>query len=227
MTEIHITADRDVWTGACTTALLCAQQAADGIVISAGDDGILQRLRNGHVPVYKCSMGGFLAALNLSRVLRHIPGTEFDVYVHSLDKLHVVKSALELIGRDEPIHLRGRKLPSFPKIEVAKGDTIVWLGNITKNCGLKELVEDLGQNADKPWQLRVIGQGKAQIVSPILKRTKALGIANRIEWVGYSEHPYKHMNGAKAAIVTSANSIVAHEFAAASIPVYTKLSDLL
>lgn len=227
MTEIHISADKDIWTGACTTALLGAQQAVDGIVISSGNEDIVQRFRNGHVKVCNCSMGGWFAALNLSRVLRHIPGSEFDVYVHSLDKFNVVEAALKLVGRDEPFHLHRRKIPSFPAVEINKGDTIIWLGNITKNCGLRELVEELGQNADKPWQLRVIGQGKAQIVSPILKRTKALGLANRIEWVGYSDDPYKHMNGAKAAIVTSADSIVAQEFAAASIPVYTKLSELL
>lgn len=229
MTEIHISADKHTWTGASTTAMLCALQAEHGVVISAGDDDITRRMTKSGAEVACCPMGGFLASVNLSRALRHIPGKEFEVYLHSPEKQHVVDSAMKLVGRTEPMKMQERKLPYFPPIKVAPPTdcTIMWLGNITDNCGLREIIEELGTKADKQWRLRVVGQGQAKIVSPILKRTKALGIADRIEWIGYSENPYEHMNGVKAAIVKSTESVAAHEFAAASIPVYTQLSDIL
>lgn len=231
-TQVHITADKDVWTGASTTALLCARQApAEGIVISAGNDEILQRLRKGGIRVISCPMGGPFASLNLSRALRHIEGTEFTVYVHSPEKVKAVESAIKLTGRSEPMTLQPRVMPQFPAVEVAPpaadGCLIMWLGNITESCGLRELIDDLGRNADKQWRLRVVGQGKASVVTPILKRTKALEIADRIEWVGYSDNPYRHMAGVSAAIVKDRDSVVAREFAAAAIPVFTKLSDIL
>lgn len=229
MTQIHITADKDVWTGASTTALLCARQAPEAVVVSAGNDEVLQRLRNGGVTVIPCPMSGPFASLNLSRALRHIEGTEFTVYVHSPEKIKAVESAIKLTGRREPMTLLPRVMPQFPTVEVAQPTDclIMWLGNITEGCGLRELIDDLGRNADKQWRLRVVGQGKASVVTPIIKRTKALEIANRIEWVGYSDNPYRHMAGVSAAIVNDPDSVVAHEFAAAAIPVFTKLSDIL
>lgn len=233
MTEIHITADKDTWTGATTTAAMCAAAADDAVVLSAGNDDILHRLHMSGVSTVACPMGGFLAALNLSRALRHIPGEEFEVYAHSPALFTTVESAIKLVGRREPFYLHHeRPMPYFPKVEVAKPaegsqPLLMWLGNITEGCGLRTLIEDLGLNVEKPWRLRVVGQGRARTVSPLLKRTKALDISDRIEWVGYSENPYKHMDGVTAAIVSDADSVVAREFAAASIPVYTKLSDIL
>jgi len=233
MTEIHITADTDVWTGASTTALLAAMAAADGVVISAGSGSVVSRLEKGGVRVVQCPMGGIFGPLNLSRALRHVSGNSFEIYVHSPAVVPAVESALKLVGRKESMTLMpGRPMPAFPAVEVehpAPGGEplLMWLGNITDGCGLGKVVEELGENADKPWRLRVVGQGKASVVSPILKRTKALGIADRIEWAGHADNPYEHMNGVTAAIVADKASVVAHEFAAASVPVYTKLSEIL
>lgn len=231
-TEIHITADKDTWTGASTTALLAAGQAESGVVVSAGCDELLQRIRKAGVEPVSCPMRGFLASLNLSRALRHIPGESFEIYVHSPEILKTVESALRLVGRPEPMTLhRERPMPEFPPVEVERAQEgellIMWLGNITPGCGLRELIDQLGTEAEKPWRLRVVGQGMAKVVSPILKRTKALDIADRIEWVGYSDNPYKQMDGVSAAIVNNTDGVVAREFAAASIPVYTSLSEIL
>lgn len=232
MTEIHITADKDTWTGASTTAALCAA-ASNGVVITAGDDDILHRLHKSGITTVSCPMGGWFASLNLSRALRHIDGTEFHVYVHSPEVFKTVESAIKLVGSKEPFTLHThRPMPEFPQVKVAGAadgaePLLMWLGNITESCGLHELIEELGKMADKTWRLRVVGQGKARVASPLLKRTRALGIADRIEWIGYSDNPYKHMDGVTAGIVKNTDSVVAREFAAASIPVYTKLSEIL
>lgn len=228
MTEIHITADKEVWTGASTIALLCAQQATNGVVISAGDEDIIQRFRRNGLEPVRCPMSGLLASLHLSRALRHIAGDAFEVYIHSSEIIKSVESAVKLVGRKEPIKLKNRKMPVFPQHEVIRGDNLImWLGNITDDCGLKELIEDFAKLTESKWRLRVVGQGKATIVTPILKRAKALDIFDRIEWIGYSENPYEHMNGVAAAIVKDKDSIAAREFSAASIPTYTQLSDFL
>lgn len=233
MTQIHITADTDVWTGASTTAQLCAKMAEQAVVISAGSDEVVRRLERGGATVVRCPMGGLLASLSLSRALRHIDGSSFEIYVHSPGAERVVSGALKLVGRSEPMTIHtARPMHVFPPVEVnhpAPGGEplIMWLGNITEKCGLPELIEELGGNADRPWRLRVVGQGKARVVSPILNRARSLRINDRIEWAGYSENPYGLMDGVSAAIVADRASVVAREFAAASVPVFTKLSDIL
>lgn len=233
ITEIHLTADTDVWTGASTTAQLSALAADSAVVISAGSDEVLNRLRRCGLEVVSCPMTGMLGALNLSRALRHVKGSEFEVYVHSLGFDAVVAGALKLVGRSEKMTLvASRPQPAFPPVEVIRPlanaePLIMWLGNITQNSGLAELIEQLGTRTDKPWRLRVVGQGRARVVSPILKRARSLGIDSRIEWVGYSANPYEQMNGVSAAIVGNERSVVAREFEAASIPVFTNLSDIL
>ncbi len=233
MTEIHITADSDCWTGASTLALLAAKQAQRAIVITAGNNDMVRRIEAANVFAIQCPMGKAFGALNLSRVLRRIEGDEFNVYVHSPNVRILVENALKLVGRAEPINFIAKNPnPKFPKVEVEQpGEEetplLMWLGNITENCGLLELINELGRKSDKEWRLRVVGQGKAKIVSPILKRAKSLGINHRIEWIGYSDNPYEQMNGVSAAIVNNQHSVAAREFAAASIPTYTNLSDIL
>lgn len=233
ITELHLTADTDTWTGASTTALLAARAAVRGVVVSAGSSDVIDRLRKGGVEVVSCPMSGFLASLNLSRVLRHIDGDEFQLFIHSPKLTETVSGALRLVGRKERMTLMpGRPMPEFPRVDVEHPAAdaeplIMWLGNITPDSGLKDLIEQLGARADRPWRLRVVGQGKGRVVAPILNRAKALGINERIEWAGYSSNPYKQMNGVSAAIVKDMESVVAREFAAASVPTYTNLSDIL
>ena len=232
MTEVHITADTECWTGSSTIALLAAQNANNAVIITAGGTIITNRIAASGIPFVKCKMNGIFGTLNLSRALRHIPGTEFNIYVHSPHLKNMVESALKLVGRNEPMTLISQN-PNFElptvKVQAGNSDTplLMWLGNITEDCGLNDVIEQFGKLVDKQWKLRIVGQGKAKVVSPILKRTKALGISERIEWIGYSPNPYEQMDGVTAAIVKDINSIVAREFAAANIPTYTNLSEML
>lgn len=233
MTRVHVTADTNVWSGASTTALLAAKADAGSILLSAGNADLRRRMEQAGVVALACPMSGWFAALNISRVLRHLPGSEFEIYLHSPQVRHAFESALRLVGRSEPMRLMpDRPMPEFPSVEVshpAPGSEplLMWLGNITAGCNLRQVIEELGARADRPWRLRVVGQGEAKIVSPILKRTKALAIADRIEWVGLSLNPYEQMNGVSVGIVADKESIVAREFAAARIPIITNLSEIL
>lgn len=233
MTEIHITADSECWTGASTLAVLAAKQAKRAVVITAGNNDMVRRIESANICAIQCSMGKAFGALNLSRALRHVEGDEFQVYVHSPGARKLVENALKLVGRAEPINLMEENPePKFPTVEVeapkqGEAPLLMWLGNITADCGLLDLINELGGQINKAWRLRVVGQGKAKIVGPILNRAKTLGINNRIEWIGYSQNPYEQMNGVSAGMVKNQHCIAAHEFAAASIPTYTNLSDIL
>lgn len=233
MTEIHITADTDTWTGSSTCALNCALAAADAVVVCGFSDArFIDRFEKVGLTAYKCNTGGMFGALNLSRVLRHIPGNEFVVILHSSDSRKTVESALKLVGRPEPMTLIETSQVPFPSVEVSHPadnaePLLMWLGNITADCGLEPLIERLASMAGKPWRLRVVGDGKAKVVTPILRRCRKLAVDNRIEWVGYSSDPYVQMSGVSLGVVTNgADSVVAREFAAASIPTITNLSDL-
>lgn len=237
MIEIHLTADNEVWTGQSTVALHAARAAkCDSVVLAAfGDPALMKRFEDAGLKTVRCDVGGIFGALNLSRVLRRLPGDSFRLFVHSPQVLARVESALEIVGRDEPIELVADPPETeFPAVTVAhpapgSEPLFMWLGNITDGCGLRVLIEHLGANADRPWRLRVVGQGKAKTVSPVLKRCRALGIDSRIEWCGYSADPYARMDGVSAGIVTSPagqRSVTAREFAAASIPTITNLSEL-
>lgn len=233
MTEIHITTDTDMWTGSSTCALNCASAAVDAVVVCGFSDArFTDRFEKAGLTAYKCNMGGMFGALNLSRVLRHIPGNEFVIILHSLDGLKMVESALKLVGRPEPMTLVDSPCVPFPSVDVEHPANdaeplLMWLGNITADCGLDSLIESLASMTGKPWRLRVVGEGKAKVVTPILRRCRKLGVDKRIEWGGYSPNPYEQMNGVSLGVVTNgADSIVAREFAAASIPIITNLSDL-
>lgn len=231
MTHVHLSADSDFWTGASTCALLAAKQTGvDSVVVTSGDDEIVRRFDSAGVKTVRCPMGGLFASLNLSRVLRRLPGSEFMIHVHSPQVRVKVEGALRLVGRKEPIILEPESpLPEIPAVEVdpPSGDAeplLMWLGNITENCGLQQLIEEMGRAVNRAWRIKIVGHGKAKTVSPLLKRVKALDIADRVDWRGYSANPFEEMNGVSAGIVTHAdgnNCIVAREFMAASVPVYT------
>lgn len=233
-TQLHLTADRDVWSGASSRALYAAAATSSpAMVLTAMTDaGMLRRYDDAAVDRIYCKSTGLFAALNLSRVLRRIPGDAFRLYVHSPEALSSVEYALKLVGRDEPFALVAHPdEPILPPVEVKHpaanaAPLLMWLGNITPDCGLRELIDRLGESVDKHWQLRVVGQGKAKHVTPIIRRTKALGIDKRVEWTGYSCNPFGMMDGVSVGIVTKPGSFAAREFAAASIPILTDINDL-
>lgn len=229
-TFVHITADRDFWTGASTTALLAAQSEVDSLVVSALPDAMLERFRACGVKTVRCKVDGMFGALNLSRVLRNVEGTNVKVILHSPSAQPIVEKSLQLVGQSQRFELVVGCDVQFPKVEVEPPAVdaeplLMWLGNITASCGLLDLIEYLGTRTERNWRLRVVGQGKAKDVVPILNRCKALGINDRIEWSGYSDCPYKQMNGVSIGIAR-AGSVAAREFAAASISVVNNVNEL-
>lgn len=230
MIEVHITADRHFWTGASTLAALGASAAKRAVVVSAGDDDIRRRFLSRQLTVEPCGMRGPFASLNLARAMRRLPPSPLKIFIHSPSVADKVARALELLGRQEPVTLApAGDWPEFPRHTPRGADpsmppTFLWVGNITDDCGLLPLLELMATHLERPWRLRVVGHGKGRTVGPILRRTRALGIAGRIDWRGYQTDPYGEMDDITAAILThprGPESVVAHEYNAASLKILT------
>ncbi len=224
-TVIHICADRD-WGGAETRALICARSSS-GIVICTDTPRVVRRMEASGVEVLRCSFSGVFASVSLSRVLRHLPAGECQLMVHSPAVRRLVAEAVKLAGRKDVILLPEVADPVIPAREVAlaaPGDELLllWIGRITPDCGLVSLIEALGRLPERQWRLRVVGEGEAGTVMPIVKRGRSLDIASRIEWIGYVDDIYQQMQGATLGVITRREPLartVYREFAAASLPV--------
>lgn len=69
---------------------------------------------------------------------------------------------------------------------VPDSDTLSLLvsGDIHPDKGLDTLVEALGTLTQLRWRLTVIGVGAGPVVMPVIRRSRTLGIADRIDWRG-------------------------------------------
>lgn len=110
----------------------------------------------------------FVSALARNEFLKSAPPI-------SSDKLHVVHNSIVV-----PPH---HSVPSdIPPTDVP---VIMHHGRISPEKGLDVLFDALDMLADLPWQLRIAGEGKAQHVGPLKQQAKRLGIADRVEWLGF------------------------------------------
>lgn len=208
------------WSGDATSALNSALTRG-GTVMTEGSEEIEQRLlRAGIKDVRRLNMSGLFGSLNLSRILRLTKPEE--VYVYSAELLSKLHQAVSLAKMPQVKIIDFSNefcLPGVEPIQVS-GDMLIWIGYITKDCGLRSLLEAL--NDIPNVKLKVVGVGEARIVSPLLKLSKTPGLKDRIEWVGEKDDVFAEMNGCRAGIITSANpqgKMVFHEFTLAGLPI--------
>ena len=91
------------------------------------------------------------------------------------EKLYVVHNSI-VVPRSAPV-------PSdIPATDVP---VIMHHGRISPEKGLGVLFDALARIADLPWRLRIAGEGKAADVGPLKQQTVRLGIADRVEWLGF------------------------------------------
>ncbi len=207
------------WSGHATSALNSALTVG-GIVLTEGGEDIEQRLhRQGIDDVRRLNMSGLFGALNLSRILRLTAPQQ--VYVYSSSLLHKMQQAVGLAKMPEVeiIDLSGHVfLPEVQPVE--RGESLIWVGYITKDCGLRTLLEALMEIPEV--KLKVVGVGEAKIVSPLLKLAKRPELKGRVNWVGEKDDVFAEMQGCRAGVITSEapqEKLVYHEFACAGLPV--------
>lgn len=228
---VHICTNTD-WGGAETRALARALAYGDGATVLCASSAkeVRRRMSAAGVPVIGGKFTGWFASLNLSRIFRHLPQQGLcRIYVHTLsaEVLNLVTKSVELSGREDlTVYYADMplELPPHPVTPPQPDATpiLMWLGRITPECGLAELIEALGRLTDRPWQLKVVGHGQAKTVMPLVNRTRALGMAERVEWTGYADDVYAHMHGVHFGVVTRKEPeqrTVTVEFGAAGVPV--------
>jgi glycosyltransferase involved in cell wall biosynthesis len=227
--QIHIAANKQ-WGGAETRALIAARQSplAAVVVTAATDAAAVQRFRSAGIFTYRAKVSGMFAAITLSRIFRNAVSNEnqpLELHLHSPQIEDKVKMALKLTGQQATV----LTLPNveFPAVtlnrdaEPHQQPTLIWCGRITATCGLGELLEALAAEELNGWRLKVVGEGEARTVSPLLHRTRALGISQRIDWRGWSDDVYAEMTEADCAVVTRTDAeqrTVYKEFQAAGVP---------
>lgn len=85
--------------------------------------------------------------------------------------------------------------------------TLLWSGRIDQSCGLQDAVEAIGSlSPGKNLRMIVAGQGEARSVVPVLKRVKALGISDRVEFIGDAALSSSLMERASALLITSVSA---------------------
>lgn len=207
------------WSGDATSALNSALNSG-GIVITEGDEEIEQRFRRSGVEdVRRLNMSGLFGSLNLSRILRLTMPEQVLVYSSALlPKLHQAV-ALAKMPDVEIVDLSSQVF--LPEVKPAdQGNSLIWIGYITENCGLRSLLEALKDIPDV--KLKVVGVGKAKIVSPMLKYSKIPALHGRVDWVGEKENVFAEMNGCKAGVITSdrpQEKVVFYELKRAGLPI--------
>ena len=101
--------------------------------------------------------------------------------------------------------------------------TVVWADSILPGCGLDTIVEALGYMHRKRIRLIVAGQGPGRYAMPIIKRSRSLGIADRIEWLGNAVPDHNLLSKADVGLISAPHSpqalSAAAIFMSAGIPV--------
>lgn len=125
------------------------------------------------------------------------------------EKLHIVPNAVV------PPSLQ-RQNPEHP--------TILYSGRIVPEKGLATLVDAFAKlPLELDARLVVAGSGKGSDVMPIVKRTRAEGLAHRVEWLGYVENVWPHITAATVGVVpsigTEAFGLSALEMMSVGVPV--------
>lgn len=113
----------------------------------------------------------------------------------SAEKVHVLYPGVSL-----PL-----EIPAEDAEEQKKSDglTLIWAGEITPGCGLDTLVEALGSGHRMKIKLIVCGQGQGRYVMPIIRRSRSLGIAERIEWAGDTGPTAAMLEKADGGVITA------------------------
>ncbi|MBO4944838.1 MAG: glycosyltransferase family 4 protein [Muribaculaceae bacterium] len=113
----------------------------------------------------------------------------------SAEKVHVLYPGVSLPDKIAVDNTHGK--------ECSDGLTLIWAGEITPGCGLDTLVEALGSGHRMKIKLIVCGQGQGRYVMPIIRRSRSLGIAERIEWAGDTAPTPSMLEKADGGLITA------------------------
>ena len=80
-----------------------------------------------------------------------------------------------------------RRLDSAPRTDSFL--RLLFMGKLTKECGLVELIKSLEQYPQADWSLTVCGTGRGADVMGSVRRLRAASLTDRVSWLGNDYHP--------------------------------------
>jgi glycosyltransferase involved in cell wall biosynthesis len=95
-----------------------------------------------------------------------------------------------------------RRAPSTPA-EPAEPPIIAFVGRIVPGKGLDVLIDALALITDRQWRLRIIGEGEASAVTPLIRRVRKHEIEDRVEWLGYVDDVAAALKGCSIGVLPS------------------------
>jgi alpha-1,6-mannosyltransferase len=191
-----------------------------------------------HASAVAHEIGAAVVAVHHSSASLHaagLPGPQ-GVYAHALRRwyrraygevdavMSVVDTELDA-HRPATLRLRLGLDPAFrPRSGVKRGDHVLYVGRISREKGLRELLEAAAASLE-PWPLVLLGTGPAG--DTVRERARQLGLGNRVRF-----EPYLHDRdelarayaGARCVVLPGAHEtfgLVALEAAACGTPVVT------
>lgn len=84
--------------------------------------------------------------------------------------------------------------------------TIVYFGEVTEAGRLDHLIKALAEPCFSQWQLKVAGTGTARSVMPLVRMSKTLGVADRIEWAGDVDNLSRTISASTVAYIADTDS---------------------
>ncbi|MDE6236196.1 MAG: glycosyltransferase family 4 protein [Muribaculaceae bacterium] len=97
-------------------------------------------------------------------------------YPFDTARLHVLFNSRNIIPRREDIPAKGAV-------------TAMFHGTLRPGKGLETLIEALGKLKDTRLRLKIVGTGDPDFVDALRRRSQALGIMDRIDWIRIAEDP--------------------------------------
>ncbi len=107
------------------------------------------------------------------------------------EKMHVIHPATEYLSGDSAIQ----------PVKDPELFSLVFAGNLNPESGIDTLVKAIGLCKDLPLRLVVAGQGQGPVVMPVVKASRTLGVADRIDWRGPISLPDTVVESADAIIL--------------------------
>jgi alpha-1,6-mannosyltransferase len=115
--------------------------------------------------------------------------------------------------------------PAFhPRLEIPRGDHVLYVGRLAREKGLRELLE-AASGAPEPWPLHLVGTGPAE--DCLRDRARQLGLADRLSlrpFLASRQDLAEAYAGARCVVLPGAHEtfgLVALEAAACGVPVVT------
>ena len=137
-------------------------------------------------------------------------------------KLHVIYNSIYNPPTPDFI---GKIFPDRPVNSVDKPVSLLFMGRISPEKGLELLLSSLNLLKEGNWILRIGGTGDSGYVDSLKRLTEELGLAKKIEWLGYISDIWSEIKRADVGVVPSVwrepFGLTILEFMSQGVPVVT------